>query len=74
MQVAAILAANPATALIPIIAFSANAMPQDISQIMDAGFFHYLTKPVNVGELMETLDRAMRLAPRPGAVSDPAAS
>jgi signal transduction histidine kinase/DNA-binding NarL/FixJ family response regulator len=59
MQVQALLSANPETARIPVIAFSANAMPQDISQALDAGFFHYLTKPVDVGEFMETLDKAL---------------
>jgi signal transduction histidine kinase/ActR/RegA family two-component response regulator len=58
LRVAAILAADPATAHIPIIGCSALAMPQDISAAMDAGFFNYLTKPVNVRELMTTVDKA----------------
>ncbi|MEY4640043.1 MAG: hypothetical protein RLZZ227_37 [Pseudomonadota bacterium] len=61
LDVAAMLAANPETASIPLIAFTANAMPQDISKAMDAGFFHYLTKPINVDEMMRTLDRALGL-------------
>lgn len=59
LQVAAILAADPATADIPLIACSANAMPQDVSSAMEAGFFHYLIKPVSVGELMDTVDKAL---------------
>jgi CheY-like chemotaxis protein len=59
MQVQAILSADPATARIPVIAFSANAMLQDVSQALDAGFFHYLTKPINVSEFMDTLDKAL---------------
>jgi signal transduction histidine kinase/CheY-like chemotaxis protein len=59
MRVAAELAGDAATAHIPVIGLSANAMPEDISQAMEAGFFRYLTKPVNVRELMETLDQAI---------------
>jgi CheY-like chemotaxis protein len=59
MQVQALLSAATETARIPVIAFSANAMPQDISQAMDAGFFHYLTKPIDVSKFMDTLDKAL---------------
>jgi CheY-like chemotaxis protein len=38
-----ILRTNPATANIPVLALSANAMPRDIAQGMQAGFFLYLT-------------------------------
>jgi len=57
-----ILADNPATAHIPVIALSANAMPQDIVKGLAAGFFRYLTKPIKVNEFMETLDEALRVA------------
>jgi CheY-like chemotaxis protein len=57
-----ILAADPATAHIPVIAISANAMPRDISNGMNAGFFRYLTKPIKVNEFMETLDLALEVA------------
>ncbi|WP_241673276.1 PAS domain-containing hybrid sensor histidine kinase/response regulator [Lacisediminimonas profundi] len=50
------LRADPATADIPVIALSANAVPSDIKRGMDAGFFRYLTKPIKVVELMEALD------------------
>ena len=49
----------PSTASIPVIALSANAMPHDISRGKEAGFFHYLTKPIKVNEFMETLDVAL---------------
>jgi len=55
-----ILADDPATAHIPIIALSANAMPRDIEKGLQAGFFRYLTKPIRVDEFMETLDVAMK--------------
>ncbi len=57
-----ILRANPATAAIPVVALSANAMPRDIAQGMQAGFFLYLTKPIKVDEFMETLDQALKFA------------
>lgn len=56
------LAANPATAHIPIVALSANAMPRDIERGLEAGFFRYLTKPIKVNEFMETLDIALKYA------------
>ncbi|MDO8281185.1 MAG: PAS domain S-box protein [Thermodesulfovibrionia bacterium] len=52
----------PTTAHIPVIAISANAMPHDISKGLDAGFFSYLTKPINVIDFMNTLDKALEFA------------
>jgi len=66
-----ILAENPATARIPVIALSANAMPRDIEKGMQAGFFHYLTKPIKVGEFMDTLDLALDFALVAGTPSRP---
>ena len=57
-----ILAGDPATAHIPVIALSANAMPRDIEKGLEAGFFRYLTKPIKVNEFMETLDLALAVA------------
>ena len=51
-----ILREDPATAHIPVVALSANAMPRDIEKGLQAGFFRYLTKPIKVNEFMETLD------------------
>ena len=51
-----ILANDTHTAHIPVIAISANAMPRDIDKGLDAGFFRYLTKPIKVNELIDTLD------------------
>src|SRR6266581_495890 len=56
-----ILHANPATAHIPIIALSANAIPRDIARALDAGFFSYLTKPIKVNEFMDALDAALKI-------------
>jgi PAS domain S-box-containing protein len=57
-----ILAEDPRTARIPVIALSANAMPADIEKGLAAGFLRYLTKPIKVNEFMETLDYALAFA------------
>jgi CheY-like chemotaxis protein len=57
-----ILAHDPATAHIPVIALSANAIPRDIEKGLEAGFYRYLTKPIKVNEFMETLDVALKFA------------
>jgi PAS domain S-box-containing protein len=59
-----ILHDDAATAHIPIIALSANAMPRDIEKGLEAGFFRYLTKPIKVGEFMDTLNVALEFAAR----------
>jgi CheY-like chemotaxis protein len=50
-----VLRADPATARIPIIALSANALPRDIEKGLQAGFFRYLTKPIKVDQFMDAL-------------------
>jgi CheY-like chemotaxis protein len=57
-----VLRLDPATAHIPVVALSANAMPRDIETGLDAGFFLYLTKPIKVEEFMDTLDAALEFA------------
>jgi PAS domain S-box-containing protein len=41
---------------IPAIAISANAMPKDIEHGIEAGFDGYITKPINVKELLKTVE------------------
>jgi CheY-like chemotaxis protein len=57
-----LLRGDPATAHIPIIALSANAVPHDIERALAAGFFDYLTKPIKVGKFMDVLDTALKFA------------
>jgi CheY-like chemotaxis protein len=47
---------NERTAGIPAIAISANAMPEDVQRGIDAGFTHYLTKPISIQAFMSALD------------------
>jgi signal transduction histidine kinase/AmiR/NasT family two-component response regulator len=56
------LRADLATAHIPVVALSANAIPRDIEKGLAAGFFRYLTKPIKVDEFMDTLDVAFTFA------------
>jgi len=61
----AVLRKHSTTAHIPVIALSANANPRDIEKGMEAGFFRYLTKPIKVDELMDTLDLALAVGKLP---------
>jgi len=47
------------TAAIPVIAVSAAAMPHEIERALDAGFQTYLTKPINVNEVLDAIRRAL---------------
>jgi PAS domain S-box-containing protein len=62
VQALRILREDPATAHIPVVALSANVMPRDIEEGLEAGFFRYLTKPVKLGEFLETVDVALHFA------------
>jgi signal transduction histidine kinase/ActR/RegA family two-component response regulator len=62
LEATKILRADPATAHIPIIALSANAVPRDIEKALEAGFFNYLTKPIRVNQFLDALDAALRFA------------
>jgi len=46
----------PETRDIPVIGLSAAALLKDASRAKDVGFYRYLTKPVKVAELIETLE------------------
>lgn len=62
LQALAKLRGDPRTAHIPVIALSAHAMPHDIKNGLDAGFFCYLTKPAKVQAVMAALDEAFKHA------------
>jgi CheY-like chemotaxis protein len=56
-----ILAKDPVTNHIPVIALSANAIPRDIEKGLHAGFHRYLTKPIKINEFMAALDSAFEI-------------
>ena len=69
-----ILRSDAATAQIPVLAISANAMPCDVQKSQEAGFFRYITKPIDVHDLMEALHVALEFAEdQPEAVIAPQA-
>ncbi len=48
------------TASIPVIALSADAMQTDKNRALAIGFTCYLTKPIDIPEFMETIDRFIK--------------
>ena len=61
IQALKILRDDTATRHIPVMAISANAMPRDIEKGLAAGFFDYLTKPINVPKFLAALDHGLAL-------------
>lgn len=51
-----VLRRDGVTRSIPVIGLSANAMPYDVEKGMQAGFYQYLTKPVELRRLIDTLN------------------
>lgn len=54
------LRASPQGKELPVVVVSANALPEQIERSRAAGVRHYLTKPVDVRELLSLLDRLLR--------------
>jgi signal transduction histidine kinase len=59
IEVIEILLKDPQTAHIPIVALSANAMPDDVLKGMEAGLFRYICKPFELSEFMYVIDEAL---------------
>ena len=51
------LRADPRTAEIPIVAFTASVTPTDRTRVMQAGFDGFLSKPINIKEFLATVKR-----------------
>jgi signal transduction histidine kinase/CheY-like chemotaxis protein len=62
LEALALLKSDPATARIPVIALTANAMAGDVSRGVAAGFFRYVTKPIDVMRLNEAVDAGLAAA------------
>lgn len=56
------LRSAPETAAIPVIALTAAATERERRAGLQAGFYRYLTKPVDIDELLKALDSALRHA------------
>jgi len=54
------LRADPATAAIPVVAITASVMQQDRQQIVGAGFDGFIEKPVNLKNLLDTVQQAVK--------------
>jgi CheY-like chemotaxis protein len=52
---AAIIKKDNSTNTIPMIALTAHALPGDRQRAMDAGCDEYITKPMDLGELVEAV-------------------
>ena len=50
---------NVVTAHIPVIAITANAMPNEVKQGINAGFNSYLAKPFDIPELITTIQNTI---------------
>jgi PAS domain S-box-containing protein len=57
-----VLSRDPITAHIPVIAISANAMPRDVEIGLRAGFFRYLTKPIQIQPFNDAVDAALQIS------------
>ena len=51
--------ANPATATVPIIAFTASVTANDLRRIDAAGFDAFIGKPINLKEFLATVRRVV---------------
>jgi len=60
-----LLAEDPRTGHIPVIALTASAMPRDVDAGLAMGFFRYLTKPLDVAVFLAALDDALAAASGP---------
>ena len=59
------LRADGQTQRIPVMAVTASAMTQDRQKILAAGFDGYLSKPVNIKELVAAVRQMLDRGPRP---------
>ena len=59
LEVVRELGGSAGLAGLPYVALSADAMPSTIEEARQAGFLGYLTKPLDVGGFLRTLDEAI---------------
>jgi CheY-like chemotaxis protein len=59
LELLKLIKANPDTVNIPVIMISADAMPEQVDAALSAGANCYLTKPVQLSELLRQVDELM---------------
>jgi CheY-like chemotaxis protein len=59
LEVLKVLRADTSLRHVPCLAVSANAMPDEISEALDAGFDGYLTKPLSLPLLLAEIERRL---------------
>ena len=62
LQFMKLLRADPATENTPLLALGADASVKGVTQALDAGFFHYLTKPLKPEAFVEAVDYALEFS------------
>jgi PAS domain S-box-containing protein len=62
LQFMKLLRADPATANTPLLALGADVAAKGVTQALDAGFFHYLTKPLKPEAFAEAVEYALEFA------------
>jgi len=53
---------NPETKNIPVVMISADASPGQAQRLIDAGASAYLTKPIEIKQLLDVIDRTLKAA------------
>ncbi len=64
-QVLEVLKANTMLRAVPVVAVTANAMPHDIERGKKSGFANYLTKPIDISTLIDTIEHCLKNTPSP---------
>jgi PAS domain S-box-containing protein len=59
-EVLAKLQKNKATQHIPVVALSANAVPNEVEKGLRAGFRRYIVKPINLEQFQRTMDELLQ--------------
>lgn len=54
------LKGHPKTQAIPVVVISADATPRQVQRLLHAGAAAYLTKPIDVGQLMQLFNRMLK--------------
>ncbi|WP_263603174.1 response regulator [Chryseobacterium sp. PET-29] len=52
-----IIRSTPAISEVPVIAVTAQAMPEDRQKCIDAGANHYISKPIDVDQLINAIEK-----------------